>query len=64
MSRPDGKPVKGETTLADIKDPARKIRKLQERRQHINEQIAELRDRQELIDHEITMLTMLQGGGE
>ncbi len=59
MSRPDGKPVMGETTLADIKDPARKIRKLQKRRQHINEQIAEMRDRQDLIDCEIEML---QGG--
>lgn len=39
-------------TLSDCKGDQR-IRKLQERSQHIDEQIAELQDKKELIKHEI-----------
>lgn len=42
-------------TLADCKGSQR-IRKLQERSRHIDEQIAELQDKKELIEHEIKQI--------
>jgi len=43
-------------TMADIKDPKLKIVKLNERWDHINEQIEELKDKQKIISHEISIL--------
>ena len=42
-------------TLSDTKGSQR-IKKLQERSKHIDEQMAELRDKKELIEHEIRVL--------
>jgi hypothetical protein len=45
-------------TLADARGPQR-IRKLEDRARHIDEQIAELQDKKSIIEHEIQQL----GGG-
>lgn len=43
-------------TMADIVDPSRKIVKLRERQACIQDEIAVLQDRHELIEHEIAQL--------
>jgi len=42
-------------TLADTTG-SRRLRKLQERSKHIDDQIAELTDKKEIIEHEIRQL--------
>lgn len=50
-------------TMSDIKDPARKVYKLMERRAHIDAQIAELQDKKEIINQEIKELkTSMRAG--
>lgn len=46
--------------MAGIKDPSVRLRKLNERRQHIEDTIAELKDRHYIIECEIAKLS---GGG-
>ncbi|WAC06023.1 MAG: hypothetical protein OS112_05165 [Methanoregula sp.] len=43
-------------TMAGVKDPAKRMQKLNERRQHIEDTISELKDRHYLIEHEIAEL--------
>ena len=43
-------------TLSDERDPAKRLQKLCERRQHIEDQIAELKDKHFIIESEISEL--------
>ena len=43
-------------TMAGIKDPVKRMQKLNERRQHIEDQIAELKDKHFIIESEIAEL--------
>jgi prefoldin subunit 5 len=43
-------------TLSDERNPAKRLQKLCERRQHIEDQIAELKDKHFIIESEISEL--------
>ena len=43
-------------TLSDERDPEKRLQKLCERRQHIEDQIAELKDKHYIIESEISEL--------
>ena len=47
---------RGDPTLGGIKNPALRLRKLEERKKHIDEQIQELEDKRYVIDEEIKEL--------
>jgi len=49
-------------TLGGIKNPILRMRKLNERRQHIEDTIAELQDRHYIIESEIAGLQRVGGG--
>jgi len=48
--------MSGDPTMAGCKDPERRMRKLNERRQHLEDTIAQMQDQHFIIEHEIAEL--------
>lgn len=49
--------MKPGATLADVKDPARKLKRLKEQRDTLQAHIAQLQDKIDIIEHEIREAT-------